>query len=329
MRQSAFSLALAAFLAAQAGAQVLIHGAGATFPYPVYARWFDEFHRLHPEARINYQPIGSGGGLRQLEAGVVDFGASDCPAAGGERGFLYFPTVLGAVVPIYNLPRVGKELNFTPQALAGVFLGKIRKWNDPALAEANPGANLPDAEILPVHRADGSGTTYVWTDFLSKTVPEWKSAVGVGMSVSWPMGLGGKGNAGVAALVKQTVFSIGYVELAYAVENRIACGRVRNTAGRFMKADLKSVAAAARGAAARVDCRDSVAASPDPDAYPVASYTWLLTPARIEDPQKRRVMVEFLRWALTEGQRMAEPLGYAPLPAEVAARALESVERIR
>lgn len=318
------TLALAFSLAIPAGAQVLIHGAGATFPYPVYERWFHEFHRLHPEARINYQPIGSGGGLRQLEEGVVDFGASDRPPDPADLRFRCFPTVLGAVAPVYNLPHVGKPLDFTPETLAGVFLGRIRKWNDPELAEANPGVSLPDAEILPVHRADGSGTTYLWTSFLSRTVPAWKRAVGAGMAVRWPIGLGGKGNAGVAALVEQTVFSIGYVELAYAEQNRIAYGRVRNRAGRFVKPDLKSIAAAARG-----DGLEAVMDPADPDAYPIAGYTWLLIPARIGDPAKRRTIASFLVWALTSGQRMAEPLGYAPLPPAVAAHTLESVRRIR
>jgi phosphate transport system substrate-binding protein len=315
---------LAPFLALPACAQILIHGAGATFPYPVYARWFDEFHKLHPEAHINYQPIGSGGGLRQLEAGVVDFGASDRPPDAADRRFLHFPTMLGAVVPIYNLPQVNKAIDFTPEALTGVFLGKIRKWNDPALAKVNPGVKLPDAGILPVHRADGSGTTYLWTAFLSRTVPEWRDTVGSGMSVHWPLGLGGKGNAGVAALVQQTEFSIGYVELTYAAQNRIAYGRVRNHAGRFVKPDLKSIVAATRGSS-----EDSMADPADPAAYPVAGYTWLLTPARIEDPAKRRAIAAFLTWALTDGQRMVEPLGYAPLPADVAARAIESVKRLQ
>lgn len=319
-----------------ASSDVLVNGAGATFPYPIYAKWFDEFHRLHPNAEINYQSVGSGGGIRQLQAGVIDFGASDSPMTDEQLSkspnkVLHFPTVVGAVVPIYNLGKSAGELNFTPEALAGILLGAITKWNDPQLAGPNPGIALPDAGILPVHRSDGSGTTFIWTDFLSKTSPAWRGRVGTGTSVGWPAGLGAKGNEGVAGLIKQTPYSIGYVELVYAVQNRIAYGRVRNAAGEFIKASLRSISAAATPAADRMpaDFRISITNASGRDAYPVASFTWLLTPARIEDPNKRKIITAFLRWMLQHGQRMAEPLGYAPLPAPVAARALKAVARIQ
>jgi len=238
-------------------AQTLINGAGATFPYPIYSKWFDEFHTMHPNLQINYQSIGSGGGIRQLQAGTVDFGASDQPIAHEqlakfENKPLHFPTVLGAVVPTYNIPGVDKELNFTPEALAGIFLGTISKWNDQEIARANPGVKLPDTAIAVVHRSDGSGTTFIWTDYLSKVSPEWKAKVGSATSVNWPGGLGAKGNEGVAGLVKQTPNSIGYVELIYAIQNKMPYGRVRNAAGQFVKAELASVTAAAAGAAANM-----------------------------------------------------------------------------
>lgn len=312
-----------------APSQVLISGAGATFPYPIYARWFDEFQRLHPGAQITYQPIGSGAGLRQLEAGAVDFAASDCPIRNAKILLLHFPTVLGAVVPIYNLPDLDAELNFTPEALAGIFLGTIRRWDDPALTRVNPGVALPPDEIAVVHRSEASGTTFVWSDFLSKASPAWRSAAGAGMSLAWRVGVGARGNEGVAGLVKQTRNAIGYVELAYAVQNRLAYGRVRNSAGAFVKADSRSIAAAA---SALKDLPDdlsmSITGASGVDAYPVASFTWLLTPARIADPQRREIVAGFLRWMLVSGQRMAEPLGYAPLPSPVAAKSLLAVARI-
>ncbi|MFB3825454.1 MAG: phosphate ABC transporter substrate-binding protein PstS [Bryobacteraceae bacterium] len=314
---------------------IMLNGAGATFPYPIYAKWFDEYHRQRPDARINYQAIGSGGGIRQLQAGTVDFGASDMPVGDAELAkfpvpVLHFPTVAGAVVPMYNLPGVAQDLNFTPRGLAGIMLGTIRKWNDPEIAGANPGTVLPAADIVVVHRSDGSGTTFIWTDFLSRVSPEWKSKVGVGTSVSWPVGLGGKGNEGVSGLVKQTANSIGYVELIYAVQNRIPYGKVRNAAGNFVKADLKTVTAAAAGAAANMpaDFRVSIVNAPGADAYPVSSFTWLLVPSRIQNPEKARVLKDFLRWMSGPGQKVAETLSYAPLPAEVAAQVRQAVGRI-
>jgi phosphate transport system substrate-binding protein len=317
-------------------AQTLVNGAGATFPNPIYSKWFDEYHKLHPNAQINYQSIGSGGGIRQLQAGTVDFGATDQPmneeqlSKAGVKP-LHFPTVLGAVVATYNLPGVSSELNFTPEALAGIFLGKIKKWNDPLLAKTNPGVALPANEILVVHRSDGSGTTFIWTDYLSKTSPEWKAQVGSGTAVNWPTGLGAKGNEGVAGLVKQSPYSLGYVELIYAIQNKMAYGRVRNAAGKFVQPDLASVTAAAAGAAADMpaDFRVSITNAPGKDAYPISSFTWLLIPSQIQDPAKKQILIDFLRWMLGPGQKMAEPLSYAPLPKLVVAAELKAISLIQ
>jgi phosphate transport system substrate-binding protein len=329
-----FALPLCAFVAGPGLAQVLINGAGATFPYPIYARWFDEFHRRVPAAQLNYQSIGSGGGVRQLVNGIIDFGASDCPLTDEQLRaspvpILHFPTVLGAVAPIYNIPGVAAELRFTPEALAGIYLGTIGKWNDPELKRSNPGAALPAADIVPVHRSDGSGTTYVLTDFLSKTSSAWKSRIGAGMAIRWPAGLGAKGNEGVAGIVKQTPNSIGYVELAYALHTRLRLGRVRNAAGEFARAGAGSITTAAWDTPVPDDFRVSITNAPGRGAYPLVSYTWLLVPARIDDPAKRELIVAFLEWMYRNGQPMAEPLGYAPLPPSVAAKALKAVSRLR
>jgi len=316
--------------------QTLINGAGATFPYPIYSKWFDEFHKLHGDVQINYQSIGSGGGIRQLEAGTVDFGASDVPMTDEQLAKqkvppLHLPTVLGGVVPTYNVPGVTAELNFTQEALAGIFLGTVKKWNDPALAKANPGVNLPGEDIVVVHRSDGSGTSFIWTDFLSKVSPEWKSKVGSGASVQWPAGLGAKGNEGVSGLVKQTPNSLGYVELIYAVNNHMDYGRVRNAAGSFVKADLASVTAAAAGAAASMpeDFRVSITNAPGKAAYPIASFTWLLVPTKIQDATKRKNIVEFLHWMLGPGQKMTEALSYAPLPKSVVSKELKAIAQVQ
>ncbi len=313
---------------------VLINGAGATFPYPMYSKWFDEYHKLHPNIQMNYQSIGSGGGIRQLISRTVDFGASDGPMSNeqlAQAGFkiLHFPTVLGADVATYNIPGFRGELNFTPDALAEIFLGRITRWNDPAILGVNPGANLPGQNIIVVHRADGSGTTYVWVDYLSKVSEEWKTKVGVGTSVNWPVGLGGKGNEGVAGLVKQTPYSIGYVELVYAIQNNLTYGRVRNQAGSFVKADLASVTAAA-GVAKTMpdDFRVSITNPPGKTAYPIASFTWLLIPQKIEDAVKKKAIKDFLHWMLTDGQKMTEALSYAPLPKEVVAKELKAIALI-
>jgi len=317
------SIALVGMAAPSLG-QTAVTGAGATFPYPIYSKWFDQYHRLHPDIQINYQSIGSGGGIRQITAGTVDFGASDGPMtdeqlAQAKVKILHVPTVIGAVVPTYNVEGVTEPLKFTPAALAGIFLGTITKWNDPAIARPNPGMRLPSSDILVVHRSDGSGTTYVWTDYLSKVSEAWKAKVGRNTSVSWPVGLGGKGNEGVAGLVKQTPNSVGYVELIYALQNKLPYGVVQNASGAFVKADLVSVTAAARAFAKAMpgDFRVSITNPPAKDAYPVASFTWLLVPASPADPRKGRVIVDFLKWMLTDGQKMTESLSYAPLPKDV------------
>ncbi len=330
-------LALVMALSACQGTSVtILNAAGATFPYPLYSKWFDEYHKLHPNVQINYQPIGSGGGIRQLLDRTVDFGGSDGPMsdeqlAGAQVQILHFPSVLGADVPSYNLPGVTAELKFTPQALAGIFLGKITKWNDPAIADANPGVSLPAQEIVVIHRSDGSGTTYIWTDYLSKVSDEWRTRVGRGTSVNWPVGLGGKGNEGVAGLVKLTPYSLGYVELVYALQNNMAYGAVRNSAGVFLRATLESVSAAAASVAVSMpqDFRVSITNPGGATAYPIASFTWLLVPTRIEDAAKRAVIKDFLTWMITAGQEYCEPLAYAKLPQEVVAREAKAVALIQ
>jgi len=315
---------------------VLINGAGATFPYPIYSKWFDEYHKLHPGIQINYQSIGSGGGIRQVLAGTVDFGATDGPMTDEQiskaKGkILHFPTVLGAVVPTYNIPGVNAELKFTPEALAGIFLGRITKWNDPQLTGPNPEVRLPANDIIVVHRSDGSGTTYVWTDYLSKVSEAWKTRVGKGTSVRWPKDLGGKGNEGVAGLVKQTPNSIGYVELIYAIQNKMPYGQVRNSSGNFVKAELASVTAAAAAAAKEMpdDFRVSITNAPGKAAYPIASFTWLLVPSPIQDGAKRKMIVGFLHWMLTDRQKYAEPLAYAQLPKEVVSKEMKAISEIK
>jgi phosphate transport system substrate-binding protein len=328
-------LGAAALVAAQSGT-VLLNAAGATFPYPIYSKWFDVYHTAHPTTQINYQSIGSGGGIRQLQAGTVDFGASDGPMSDEQLAqskfkILHFPTVLGADVPSYNIAGVSGELNFTQKALAGIFLGTITKWNDPELTKANPGVNLPSADIVVVHRSDGSGTTYIWTDFLSKVSDEWKNKVGKGTSVNWPVGLGGKGNEGVSGLVKQTPNAIGYIELVYAAQNGIAFGKVQNAAGKFIKADLAGVTAAAAGAAKNMpdDFRVSITNAPGATSYPIASFTWLLIPAHIEDAAKRDAIKGFLKWMLTEGQKYNEGLTYAQLPKTVIEKELKAISLVQ
>src|SRR6202166_1589138 len=308
-----------------------INGAGATFPYPMYSKWFDEYHKKNANLQINYQSIGSGGGIKQLTEGTVDFGAPDGPmnddqlkAFQDKHGFgiLHFPTVLGAVVPTYNIPGVEAALNFTPEALAGIFLGKVTKWNDPVIADANKGVKLPGNDIVVVHRSDGSGTSYCWTDYLSKVSEEWKDKVGKGTSVNWPVGLGGKGNEGVTGQVKNAPNSIGYVELIYAVSNNIPYGNVRNSSGVFVKADLASVSAAAAAVAKTMpdDFRVSITDPAGKTAYPIASFTWLLIPERFSDAAKRDAIKAFVKWMLTDGQNYTEQLSYANLPKEVIAK---------
>jgi phosphate transport system substrate-binding protein len=339
MRKYAMAAGLCLGVALAVGAQsgaILLNGAGATFPYPIYSKWFDVYRQKHPNIQINYQSIGSGGGIRQVIAGTVDFGASDGPMkdeqiAQVKTGVLHFPTVLGSDVPTYNIPGVTAELNFTQAALAGIYLGKITKWNDPEIAKANPGVKLPADDIIVVHRSDGSGTTYIWVDFLCKVSKEWESKVGRDTSVNWPVGLGGKGNEGVSGLVKQTPDSIGYVELIYALQNKMSYGKVQNKDGQFIKADLASVTAAAAGTAKTMpeDFRVSITNAPGKTAYPISSFTWLLIPTTIPDTTKRDTLKDFLKWMLTEGQSYAPDLGYAPLPKEVVQQETKAIAKIK
>jgi phosphate transport system substrate-binding protein len=317
-----------------------INGAGASFPYPMYSKWFDEYHKKNGNIQINYQSIGSGGGIKQVTEGTVDFGASDGPmnddqlkAFQDKHGFgiLHFPTVLGADVPTYNIPGVTSELNFTPDAIAGIFLGKITKWNDPAIAGANKGVSLPANDIVVVHRSDGSGTSYIWTDYLSKVSDDWKNKVGKGTSVNWPVGLGGKGNEGVAGLIKQTPNSFGYVELIYAIQNSMPYGKVKNSSGTIVKADLASVTAAAAGAAKDMppDFRVSITNAPGKNAYPISSFTWLLIPEKFSDAGKRDAIKGFVTWMLTDGQNQTEALSYAKLPKEVVAMEKQALAKVQ
>ncbi|HVM74407.1 MAG TPA: phosphate ABC transporter substrate-binding protein PstS [Candidatus Saccharimonadales bacterium] len=319
---------------------LLINGAGATFPYPIYSKWFDVYHQKNGGIQFNYQSVGSGAGIKQVTEGTVDFGATDGPMNDDQlkayqdkhgAGILHFPTVLGAVVPTYNVPGVTGALNFTPDALAGIFLGKITKWNDPAIAGANKGVNLPANDIVVVHRSDGSGTTYVWTDYLSKVNDEWKSKVSKATSVNWPVGLGGKGNEGVTGLIKQTPNSIGYVELIYAAQNNIPYGSVKNSSGTFVKADLASVSAAAAGAAKEMpeDFRVSITNAAGKSAYPISSFTWLLIPSKIDDAKKRDAIKGFLGWMLADGQSYAEQLSYAKLPKEVVDKEKKAIGKVQ
>ena len=328
-------LAGAAATAATAQAEQ-INGAGATFPYPIYSKWFSDYNKLHPDVEINYQSIGSGGGIRQLNNQTVFFGATDGPMTpdqmqGAPGRILHLPTVLGAVVPIYNIPGVDAPLKFSGTLLADIILGKVTKWNDPAIAGPNPGVKLPSTDITVAHRSDGSGTTYIFVDYLSKVSPEFKSKVGVATSVNWPVGVGGKGNEGVAGLVKQTPGSFGYVELIYAKQNNIDYGSVKNMEGEFVAASLDSVTAAAAVAAKQMppDFRVSITNAPGKGVYPISSFTWLLFYENPKDKPKARTMVDFMKWALSDGQKAASDLGYAPLPSEVVALEMEALKKIK
>jgi phosphate transport system substrate-binding protein len=315
--------------------QTKLNGAGATFPYPMYSKWFSEYHKLHSDIEINYQSIGSGGGIRQVSEGTVEFGASDMPMnddqlKAAKSKILNIPTVLGAVVPVYSVPGVSAELKFTPDVLAGIFLGRITKWNDKAIAVANPGVSFPDKDIVVIHRSDGSGTTFIWTDYLSKVSADWKSQVGSGTAVKWPLGLGGKGNEQVAAYVRQMPGAIGYVELIYALQTKIPFGSVQNAAGSFVKGSLDSVTAAAASAPKMpADFRISITNAPGKDAYPIASFTWLLIPAQSKDPAKGKILSDFLTWMVTDGQKMTSALAYAPLPDNVAQKVKEAIKEVR
>jgi phosphate transport system substrate-binding protein len=314
--------------------QTTLNGAGATFPYPIYSKWFSEYNKLHPDVQINYQSIGSGGGINQLKAGTVDFGASDMPLDDEKAKqipvpFVQLPTVVGSVVPSYHVSGVSGELKFTPQALAGIYLGKIINWNDKAIASANPDVKLPDKAIVVIHRSDGSGTTFVWTDYLSKVSPEWKSGVGSATSVNWPVGLGGKGNEGVSGLVRQMDGSLGYVELIYAMQNNITFGSVQNAGGAYVKASLQSTTAAAAGAKFKPgDFRVSITNPSSKDAYPIASFTYLLVPTKWKDANKGKIMADFLNWMLDNGQRMVEQLYYASLPETLVGMEKKEVQKV-
>ena len=326
-------IALLTGVSASASAQLMINGAGATFPYPIYSKWFDEYAKVDPSVRFNYQSIGSGGGQKQILAQTVDFGASDGPMsdenlAKAPGKILHIPTVAGAVVITYNVPG-SPALRLDGETIADIFLGKIKKWNDSKIASLNSGASLPDKEIVVAHRSDGSGTTFIFTDYLGKISSEWKSKVGTNTSVNWPTGIGGKGNEGVAGQVKQTPGALGYVELIYATQNKMPYADVKNAAGEFVKPTLESVTAALAAADIPDDFRFSMTNAPGKDAYPIAGATWLLVYQQQKDATKGKKLVEFLKWALTDGEKMAKDLQYAPLPESVQQRVLKQISEIK
>src|SRR5437870_4568922 len=332
-RRKTLALVLLAGRSATASAQMMINGAGATFPYPIYSKWFDEYAKVDPSVRFNYQSIGSGGGQKQIMAQTVDFGASDGPMSNDNLAkapgkILHIPTVAGAVVMTYNLEG-NPALKLDGETIADIFLGKIKKWNDPKIAATNSGAKLPDKEIIVVHRSDGSGTTFIFTDYLSKVSSEWKEKAGNNTSVNWPTGIGGKGNEGVSGQVKQTPNAIGYVELSYASQNKMPYADVKNAAGQFVKPTLESVTAALGTANIPDDFRFSMTNAPGSNAYPIAGATWLLVYEQPKDPAKGKKLVEFLKWALTKGEGMAKDLNYAPLPDEIQQRVLKRIDEIK
>src|SRR5262249_46775056 len=319
-----------------AAQKVNITGSGATFPDPIYEKWFSDYNKAHADVQINYQPKGSGGGIADITAGTVFFGASDMPMtdealAKAPDHIFHFPTVLGGVVPVYNIPGVTADLKFTGALIADIYLGKVTKWNDKAIAAANAGVTLPNADIVVVHRSDSSGTSFIWTDFLSKVSPEWKTKVGANSAVSWPTGLAGAKNDGVAALVKQTPGAMGYVELIYALQNKIAFGDVQNANGKFVKASLETVTAAAAGAAANMpaDFRVSITNAPGDTAYPISSFTWLLLYENPKDKATAKTMNDFVKWALGDGQKLCAGLSYAPLPPSVVKLELAQLAKIK
>jgi phosphate transport system substrate-binding protein len=328
-----FGVTLLLGLGSTSSAQMTINGAGATFPYPIYSKWFDAYAKVDPSARFNYQSIGSGGGQKQILAQTVDFGASDGPMsdenlAKAPGKILHIPTVAGAVVLTYNL-QGNPNLKLDGETVADIFLGKIKKWNDPKIASTNQGVTLPNEDIVVVHRSDGSGTTYIFTDYLSKVSPEWKSKVGNNTSVSWPAGLGGKGNEGVSGQVKQTPDSIGYVELIYATQNKMPYAELKNAAGEFVKPTLDSVTAALATANIPDDFRFSITNAAGKDAYPIAGATWLLVYEQQKDATKGKKLVEFLKWAETQGEQMAKDLDYAPLPETLQKRVMDRINEIK
>jgi phosphate transport system substrate-binding protein len=329
-------IAALALTGAALTAQTQINGAGATFPNPIYTKWFSEYNKLHSDVAINYQSVGSGAGIQQMIKKTVFFGATDGPMTNEQLQsapgkILHFPTVLGAVVPVYNIPGVSQELKFNGDLLANIILGKVTKWNDGAIAKLNPGVNLPSTDITVVHRSDGSGTTYIFVDYLAKVSPEFKKTVGVATSVKWPVGVGGKGNEGVAGLVSQTPGSIGYVELIYALQNKIPYGTVQNMNGKFVKASTEAVTAAAASAATKMpaDFRVSITNAPGDDVYPISSFTWLLLYQDAQDKKQAKIMVDFLKWALADGQKYAPDLGYAPLPKPVVDLEMKALAQVK
>lgn len=326
---------LLAFSAAAATAQN-VNGAGATFPYPIYSRWFTEYSKQHPDVKINYQSIGSGGGIRQITEGTVDFGATDGPMSDEQLGaskikVMHIPTVLGAVVPVYNLPGVSQELKFSGEVIAGVYLGKITRWNDSNIMRENPGVSLPDQAILPVYRSDGSGTTYIFTDYLSKVSSEFQQKIGKATAVKWPVGIGQKGNEGIAGMVRQSKYSFGYVELIYAEQNKMQFGMVRNKDGKFLKASTAGVTAAAAANAKLIpaDYRVSITNAPGADSYPISSFTWLLIPTVAKDPAKGKAIIGFLQWMIEHGESEAASMTYAPLPKTIAERVEQSIKSLK
>ena len=329
MKRSLVAVTLLMLALTTAQAQKLT-GAGATFPYPIYSKWFSEYSAAHPGVEINYQSIGSGGGIRQVTAGLVDFGASDGPMtdeqlAASKVKLIHIPTVLGAVVPVFNVPGVS-DLKFSGEVIADIFLGKITTWNDGRIAKDNPGVSLPSQKIIVVHRSDGSGTSYIFTDFLSKVSPEWGNGPGKGTSPSWPIGVGGKGNEGVAGLVRQLPGAIGYVELIYALQNKISYGAVKNPAGNYVKASIAGVTeAAASIKVLPADYRVSITNAPGATAYPISSFTWLLIPLKSQDAAKGKVIKDMLSWIINSGENEVETLSYAPLPKSVADKVLKTV----
>jgi phosphate transport system substrate-binding protein len=313
-----------------------INGAGATFPNPIYSKWFSEYKSQNANVEINYQSIGSGGGIQQVTSGTVDFGASDVPMTDDQLAkakvkVMALPTVLGAVVPVYNIPGVGKDLNFSGDVVADIYLGKITKWNDARIVKDNPGVSLPDKAILPVYRSEGSGTSFIFTDFLSKVSPDFKSKIGAGSAVRWPVGIGQKGNEGVAGMVRQAPYSFGYVELIYAEQNKMSFGSVRNAAGKFIKASTSGVTAAAAAAAKTMpaDYRISITNAPGAESYPISSFTWLLIPTHSADAAKTKAIVGFLNWMLDHGEAEAAALTYAPLPKAVQDMVRKSIATIQ
>jgi phosphate transport system substrate-binding protein len=323
-------------LAAVGASAQNLNGAGATFPYPIYSKWFSEYSQIHPNVHINYQSIGSGGGIRQVSEGTVDFGATDGPMsneqiAGAKVKTMHIPTVLGAVVPVYNIPGVNKSLNFSGDVIADIYLGKISKWNDARIVKDNPGVSLPDKAILPVYRSDGSGTTYIFTDYLSKVSSDWSSKVGRNTSVKWPTGIGQKGNEGVAGMVRQSPNSFGYVELIYAVQNKMSYGSVKNAAGKYILASTEGVTAAAAAAAKTMpaDYRVSITNAGGATSYPISSFTWLLIPTHATDPAKAKVLADFVGWMLDKGESEAASLSYAPLPKQVQDMVRKSIAQIK